>query len=81
MPKSHSGVVTLLHQHFVQTDKFDFTQASFYSRLMQERIEEDYSDNITGNDETTRELIGPAQNYVSYIEKLIEQYSSEQTGY
>jgi uncharacterized protein (UPF0332 family) len=73
IPKSHSGVVTLLHQHFVQPGKFDFAQASFYSRLMQQRIEEDYSDNITEDEETTGELIRPAQVYVSYIEKMIEE--------
>jgi len=75
IPKSHSGVITLLHQHFVQTGKFHFAQASFYSRLMQQRIEEDYSDNVREDEETTNELIGPAQDYVLYIEKLIEQIS------
>jgi|ERR1051326_1893397 uncharacterized protein (UPF0332 family) len=77
IPKTHSGVITLLHQHFVQTGKFDFGQASFYSRLMQQRIEEDYSDNITEDEETTDELIAPAQDYVSYIEKLIEQFLAQ----
>jgi len=46
VPKTHSGVVAMLHQHFVQAGLFDFEQASFFSRLMQERIEDDYNDVI-----------------------------------
>ena len=42
IPKTHSGVVKLLHKHFVSEDAFDMTQAAFFSRLMQERIEDDY---------------------------------------
>lgn len=45
IPKTHSGTVTMLHKHFVQNGYFDFNHASFFSRLMQERIEDDYSRN------------------------------------
>ena len=44
IPKTHSGVISNLHQHFVQGGTFDFEHASFFSRLMQERIEDDYND-------------------------------------
>ena len=44
IPKTHSGTVSMLHQYFVQEGAFDFDQASFFSRLMQERIEDDYND-------------------------------------
>jgi uncharacterized protein len=71
VPKTHSGVVTLLHQHFVQPGKFDFDQASFYSRLMQLRIEEDYSDDISEDEKVTGELVGLAEYYITYIQKLI----------
>lgn len=71
VPKTHSGVINLLHLHFVQPGLFDTQQASFFSRLMQERIEEDYSDFIEENAETTAEFILPAKQYVSYIESLI----------
>ena len=40
-PKTHSRVVTLLNQHFVQQGIFDFAQASFFSRIMQECMEDD----------------------------------------
>src|SRR3954452_9084353 len=51
IPKTHSGVVAVLHQHFVQSDSFDMEQAAFFSRLMQERIDDDYSDIITKDEE------------------------------
>lgn len=77
VPKTHSGTVTMLHQYFVQPGKFDPSQASFYSRLLQERIEEDYSDNIIEDEASTREFIEPAMQYVAYVEKLVENYLTE----
>ncbi|WEK38149.1 MAG: HEPN domain-containing protein [Candidatus Pseudobacter hemicellulosilyticus] len=46
IPKTHSGVVSALHKSFVQDGYFAFEQASFFSRLMQERIDDDYSDHL-----------------------------------
>lgn len=57
IPKTHSGTVNMLHQHFVQTGEFDTSQASFYSRLLQERIEEDYSDTIIEDEEKQPESL------------------------
>ncbi|HEX9510680.1 MAG TPA: HEPN domain-containing protein [Puia sp.] len=71
-PKTHSGVVSMLHQHFVQIDSFDSEQASFFSRLMQERIEDDYSDFTTVDEAAVKEFIEPARKYIAYIEQLIK---------
>ncbi len=71
-PKTHSGVINLLYLHFVQPGLFDMEQASFYSRLLQERMEEDYSDFIIEDAETTEGFIIPAKDYVSYVEGLIK---------
>lgn len=72
-PKTHSGVVNLLHLHFVQSGLFDMEQASFYSRLLQQRMEEDYSDFIIEDAETTEGFIAPAKAYVGYVEELIKK--------
>ena len=80
IPKTHSGVIHQLHLYFVQTGNFDSANASFFSRLMQERIEEDYTDVIMEDEETTRSFIEPARKYVLYIEMLIEKTFSEDTG-
>ncbi|MDX2045477.1 MAG: HEPN domain-containing protein [Chitinophagaceae bacterium] len=76
-PKTHSGVVAMLNRHFVQSGDFDMMQASFYSRLMQERINEDYSDEIIEDPENAKELIVPARQYVAYIETLIQKLIAE----
>ncbi|MFI5124445.1 MAG: HEPN domain-containing protein [Chitinophagales bacterium] len=44
IPKTHSGVVTMLHQHFVLPGLFNQSHAAFFSKLMQERIDDDYGD-------------------------------------
>ena len=44
---------------------------------MQERIEDDYTDEITEDEENTRSFIEPARQYVSYLEILIENILSE----
>lgn len=71
IPKTHSGTINQLHLHFVQTGEFEIHHASFFSRLMQERIEDDYSDAITEDEETTKEFIEPAKQYLNYIEILV----------
>ena len=73
IPKTHSGVIRQLHLHFVQAGDFDSAHASFFSRLMQERIEEDYTDVIVEDEENTWSFIEPARQYVAYIEMLIEK--------
>jgi uncharacterized protein (UPF0332 family) len=69
IPKKHSGVIRQLHLHFVQPGNFDASQASFFSRLMQERIEEDYTDVMIEDEENTRSFIEPAKS-ISLILKL-----------
>lgn len=64
IPKTHSGVVTMLHLHFVQSAKFDTVHASFFSRLMQQRIEEDYGDFLMLKESDIIEFIEPAKAYV-----------------
>ena len=66
----------MLHQFFVQDGTFDFEQASFFSRLMQERIEDDYSDLITIDSADVKDFIEPAKAYVSYIEQLIAKWEN-----
>ena len=72
--KTHSGTVTILNQHFVQNGGFDIKLASFYSRLMQERIDDDYSDFMILEEDDIIKYIEPAKAYVLYIENLIDLY-------
>jgi len=67
-PKTHNGVVAALHQHYVKPGNFEMNHASFYSRLMQERINGDYSDEMELDENEVAELIEPAKAYIRYIE-------------
>jgi len=74
-PKTHSGVITLLHQHFVLQDLFDKVHAAFFSKLMQERIDDDYGDFMVIEYDEAKEFIEPARSYITYIEQLIKKYN------
>ncbi len=75
IPKTHSGVVAMLHKHFVTEGLFEIDEASFFSRLMQERVDDDYSDHAVISKETVEEFFKLAKDYVDYIETLTEQNS------
>lgn len=74
IPKTHSGVVSMLHKHFVKEEGFDKEKASFFSQLMKERSEDDCSDFISYDHEAVKELILPANNYV---QSLIQKFYNE----
>lgn len=74
VPKTHSGVSTLLHQKFVVTGLFDATQASFFNKLMNERIDDDYSDFMISNLEEINEFIKPAKESLLMQLILLETF-------
>ncbi len=74
MPKTHIGVVNQLHHSFVLPGLFDSAHATFFSRLMQERIDDDYSDFMIINETEVSEYIEPTKEYVAYVGKLVEEY-------
>jgi len=71
VPKTHSGVSALLHQNFVLTSLFDATHASFFNKLMNERIDDDYSDFMITNLEEIEEFIKPAKEFFTYTTSLV----------
>jgi|SRR6185312_6926616 uncharacterized protein (UPF0332 family) len=73
IPKTHSGVVTMLHQHFVLPGLFNQVHAAFFSKLMQERIDDDYGDFMIIEFDDVVEFIDPAKEYVEYIDQLLRQ--------
>jgi uncharacterized protein (UPF0332 family) len=71
-PKTHSGVISSLHKNFVSVGKFESKHASFFARLMQERIQDDYNDFIIEGLEEVEPYINPAKEYLSYVISLIQ---------
>lgn len=74
IPKTHSGTVNLLHQHFVLNNEFLPSHASFFAKLMQERIEDDYNDFLIADIDDVNVFLEPSMDYLKYIEELIESY-------
>ena len=74
IPKTHSGTATILHQYFVLTNEFDASHASFFGKLMQERIEDDYNDFMILEVDDALVFFNPAKDYLVYVEDLIQQY-------
>ncbi len=73
VPKTHKGVAIMLHEYFTFNGLFDSRKAAFFSQLMEERIEDDYSDFMILDENDVIEFIEPAKEYVAYIEKLIAE--------
>ena len=77
VPKTHSGVSTLLHKHFVVPGLFDLGHASFFDKLMNQRIYDDYSDFMISNQEEVNKYLQPAKEYLSYTLSMIGQILAE----
>jgi uncharacterized protein (UPF0332 family) len=76
--RTHKGLAALLHKEFVVKGEFDAGESAFFTRLMQERIDEDYGDFLVMDDEAVKEFIDPARKYIAYIEQLINRYNEDQ---
>lgn len=73
IPKTHSGVSFLLHQHFVLTGLFNANHASFFGQLMNERIDEDHSDFLILDREEVDKFLEPAKAYLSYTSSVLKK--------
>ena len=65
--KTHSGVIALLHKHFVFENNFQQEEAAFLSKLMQERIDDEYSDFMIKDFSEIEAYIIPAKEYLQYV--------------
>lgn len=77
-PKTHKGLVTMLHQEFVLKDLFESKKASFFSTLMDERNESDYGDFLILDENDIAEFIQPATEYLEYVSKIIDEFLAAQ---
>jgi uncharacterized protein (UPF0332 family) len=74
MPKTHKGTSKMLHQYFVNTGLLDSEKATFFDRIMEERIEDDYNDFMILDEAEVTKYIEPTKEYVAYIENLLKDY-------
>jgi uncharacterized protein (UPF0332 family) len=76
-PKTHKGVVTLLHKQFVNENLFDKDKATFFSQLMEERNEDDYGDFLIISYEDIEPFIIPGKEYLNYTVSLINSIQNK----
>ena len=70
--RTHSGVFSLLGEHFVSTGLINKEQNQFYRRILELRQTGDYDDLIELTEKEILLLIEPAENFIKTIEQLIE---------
>ncbi len=73
----HSGVRSLLHQHFVKTGTMSVEMGHLYDQLFAARQEADYVDFVELREEDVRPYLSPAAEFVSRVEALLAQPGSD----
>ncbi len=76
IPKTHKGVLVQLNDLFVKTGLFDKDKANFFSKLFNERIEDDYNEFLIMDEAEVAGFIEPSQEYVAYIETFFDKQSN-----
>ena len=76
--KTHKGLQVLLQQQFVLPGILDPSQARFFARLFEERMEDDYGDFYIADKDDVVGYINPAKDFISSIENILNKYVSEQ---
>ena len=69
--KTHKGVRTLLHLHFVETNVISKEQSKFYSELFNARQKSDYEDFVNIQVDIIPVWIRQAENFINIIKEII----------
>jgi len=68
---THSGMITLLGQHYITQSKIDKSLGKMYRQLFSSRLSSDYGDWISFDESDVKPYIEPAKEFIATIEKLI----------
>ena len=77
MPKTHKGVLKMLHEHFVRNGAFDKAKADFYGEMLNERMESDYGNALLFDKSDVEDIMQPTKAYVEYVTKMVQDYLAE----
>jgi uncharacterized protein (UPF0332 family) len=69
--QTHSGVISLLGMHFISKDIISKELGKFYAMLFELRQTSDYSDWKDVGEDDVKNLIQPAEEFISALEQLI----------
>ena len=76
--KTHNGLLAVLNKEFVLKGEFDPSQASFFSRLLRERLDGDYGKYLIIDKDEVMVNLKPTKEYITYIEILLQQHEPNQ---
>jgi uncharacterized protein (UPF0332 family) len=68
----HTGVRSFLNQHYVRMGRLDRDLGDFYNALFDTRLDGDYEDLLTFDEEKVRPLIVEARRFIARIEELLQ---------
>lgn len=71
--KTHNGAKQMLGQHFVKTGKVSESLNDYYAELFHMRQSADYEDVEIYEKEDVLQLVAPAHDFISEIEKLLSK--------
>lgn len=78
-PHTHSGVRQMFGLHFVKTGIIDSSTGKFFSDIYDMRQTGDYDDYISFDKEVVFDLLEPANELITAIEKILEEKNSNET--
>ena len=69
--KSHSGVRTMFHKHWVLTGRIAASYGKIYNEIFDMRHEDDYDDFASVQVEIADEMLTKAEDFIKTLESLI----------
>ena len=69
--RTHTGIISVLGQHFVSKGLISQEQGAFYSELFELRQKGDYNDWVAIKPEIIVSMVAPAEEFIATVEKLI----------
>jgi uncharacterized protein (UPF0332 family) len=70
--KKHTGVRSFLNQYYIRSGYIEQDLGDFYNALFDTRLDGDYEDLLTFEEEKIRPLIAEARRFVAQIEELVQ---------
>ncbi len=72
MARTHAGLITLFGLYFIKNGKIESKFARFFRMAKEAREEADYEVLKKFSKQETKEIIQRAEEFVDYIEKIIQ---------
>ena len=72
-PKSHAGILRMFSLHFTKKGKIPTSLSEYYTGLFHKRQLADYAEGTEYKKEEAEKLFSTAIDFITYVEKLLEE--------